>query len=106
VWQALEGPATRKKDLVFFDGESALLADFDAGFAAQTFFFVHCHGLAILKFINFNRTNIHAFAITSAFVDIDGNRITHDQPPKFLKIPAYASWIRDPYTPSKSCKPK
>jgi hypothetical protein len=100
-WQARIRACLKKKDLVFFDGESALLADFNAGFTAQAFFFVHCHCLAVLKFVNFNRANIHAFAITSAFVDIDGNRITHDLPPKFFKILAYASWIRDPYTPSK-----
>jgi hypothetical protein len=100
-WQALAWACLKKKDLVFFDGDSALLADFDARFAAQAFFFIHCHGLAILKFVNFNRADIYAFAITSAFVDIDGNRITHDLPPKFFKILAYASWIRDPYTPSK-----
>jgi len=91
----------KKKDLIFFDGDSALLTNFNAGFAAQAFFFVHCHGLSTLKFINFNRANINAFAITSTFVDIDGNRITHDLPPKFFKIPADASWIRDPYTRSK-----
>jgi len=91
----------RKKDLVFFDRDGALVADFDAGLTAQAFFFIHSHGLATLKFVHFNRADIHTFAITNTFVDIDGNRITHDIPPKFFEIPAFASWIRDPYTRSK-----
>jgi hypothetical protein len=81
----VEGPPQKK--LVFFDGDCALLADLDAGFAAQTFLFIHSHGLATLKLINLNGTDIHAFAITSAFAVIDGNRITHDLPPKFVKFP-------------------
>jgi hypothetical protein len=99
--QAREWACLVKKDLVFFDGDSALVADFDAGLTAQAFFFVHSHGLATLKLVHFDRADIHAFAITNTFVDIDGNRITHDLPPKFFEIPAFASWIRDPYTRSK-----
>jgi hypothetical protein len=88
-WQAPAGPATQK-DLVLFDGEGSLLANFDTGFATETLFFIDNHGLAILKLIHFNRANIHALATTDALVDVDGNRITHDQPPKFFVIPAYA----------------
>jgi hypothetical protein len=79
-----------QKDLIFFDGESGLLANFDAGFTTKAFFFINNHGLAVLKLIDFNRTDIHALATTDTFVDVDGNRITHDQPPKFFVIPAYA----------------
>jgi hypothetical protein len=93
--------ACHKKNLVFFDGEGTLLANLDAGFATQAFFFIYGHGFAVLKLINFHRADIHAFAITIALVVIDSNRITHDLPPKFLNIPAYAGWIRDPYTRSK-----
>jgi hypothetical protein len=88
-WQAPAGPAI-KKDLVFFDGDGVLLTNFDAGFATETFLFVHRDGLAILKFVHFNGANIHTLATTDAFVVVDGNRITHDQPPKFFLIPAYA----------------
>jgi hypothetical protein len=79
-----------QKYLVLFDGEGGLLANFDTGFAAKTLFFIDNHGLAILKLVHFNRTNIHALATSDALVDVNGNRITHDQPPKFFVIPAYA----------------
>jgi hypothetical protein len=84
------GRACHLKDLIFFDSDSALLAYFDAGFTAKTFLFVDRNGLAILKFVNFNRANIHTLATTDALVAVDDNRITHDQPPKFFLIPAYA----------------
>jgi hypothetical protein len=79
-----------QKDLIFFDGEGSLLANFDTGFATKTLFFIDNHGLAILKLIHFNRANIHTLATTDTLVDVDGNRITHDQPPKFFVIPANA----------------
>jgi hypothetical protein len=84
------GRACHKKDLVFFDSDRALLADFDAGLTTETFFFVHRDGLAILKFVNFNGTDIHTLATTDTFFAVDDNRITHDQPPKFFVIPACA----------------
>jgi hypothetical protein len=91
----------QKKELVFLDGDGTLIANFDAGFTTQAFFFVHNHGLAALKLVNFDGADIHAFAITDTLVDIYGNRITHDLPPKFFEIPAIASWLRDTYTRSK-----
>jgi hypothetical protein len=84
------GGACHKKDLIFFDSDRALFANFNAGLTTETFFFVHRDSLAILKFVNFNGTDVYTLATSDALLAVDDNRITHDQPPKFFVIPACA----------------
>jgi hypothetical protein len=90
------------KKSVFFDGNGALLTNLDTGLTTQTLFFVHDNSFSILEFINFNRTDIDTLATANTLVNVNGNRITHDQPPIFSDSLASASRIVDPYTRKKS----
>jgi hypothetical protein len=63
--------------LIFSDGDGALLADFHAGFTAEAFLSVHRVGFAVLKFVNFSGADIDTFAATDALVLIDSRSVSH-----------------------------
>ena len=64
-------------DLAFFDDDGVGLADLDAGFATEAFFLVHGNGFAVLKFENFDGTDINTFAVAGTFVVVDNYAVTH-----------------------------
>jgi hypothetical protein len=64
-------------NLDFFNRDGVGFAYFNAGFAAEAFFGVHGNSLAVLHFKNLDRTNVHAFAVTVAFVNINRNIPSH-----------------------------
>jgi hypothetical protein len=68
-------------DLDFLDCDGGHFADFHTGFAAQTFFSVHRHGLAVLKLIHFHGAHIHTFAAADTLVRVHGNIPSHGVPP-------------------------
>ncbi len=67
----------KKSFLLLFNSDSALLTYFNAGFAAETFVFVYCYSLTVLKFVNFGRTYVNAFAVAVTFVGINSDNVAH-----------------------------
>ena len=67
--------------LDFLHRERPGFADFHAGFTTKALFFIHGNGFAVLELEDLNGTDIHAFAITSALVDINSNFPAHCKPP-------------------------
>jgi hypothetical protein len=61
--------------LFFLDGDGVLLANLDAGLAAQALVHVHGNGLAILQLVDLNGANVHALAVADAFVVVDSNLV-------------------------------
>jgi hypothetical protein len=54
--------------LCLFDGDGVFGTHLEAAFAAQALVRVHRFGFAILDFVNFDGTNIHALSATDTFV--------------------------------------
>jgi hypothetical protein len=65
------------RKLNFFNRDSVGFAHFHAGFTAEALVDVHDNSLAVLHFKNLDRTNIHAFAVAIAFVNINRNIPRH-----------------------------
>ena len=62
---------------VLFDNDGVFGTDLNAAFTAQALVLVHHFALFILKFVNFDGTNIYTLSATDAFVLVHGNTITH-----------------------------
>jgi hypothetical protein len=63
--------------LFVFDRNRILVADLDAGFTAKALLGIHRNSLAILKFVNLDRANIHAFAVTDTLIGVNFDSVTH-----------------------------
>ena len=63
--------------LVFFNGDGVAFAHFNAGFATEAFLVVGRIGFAVVHFVHFDRTNIHAFTATNTLVGIDSHIPAH-----------------------------
>jgi hypothetical protein len=74
-----QGGLTFEKVLDLFDGNGAFFANLDTAFAAETFFGIDGHGLAVLHLENFNRADIHALFTTGALFLIDCRIKSHQQ---------------------------
>jgi len=72
--------------LGFLNDNGALLANLNAGLAAQALICIYGNRLAILKLENIHRTNINAFFAASALVSIHSRIESHETiPPLSLK---------------------
>jgi hypothetical protein len=68
---------TGKRKLDFFHHDSALFANFHAGFTAEALVFVYRFGFAVDEFVYINGAYIHAFGVTSALVFVNRNFEAH-----------------------------
>jgi hypothetical protein len=73
--------------LFFLDRNRVLVAHLNAGLAAKTLFGVHGNSLSVLKLVNFDRANVHAFAVTDTLVGVNIDSVTHGRPPYLLMNP-------------------
>ena len=73
-----QGDDSRAKSGLF-DNNGAFFTNFNATFAAETFFSIDRNGFAILHLEYFDRTHIHAFFTTSALFFIDDRIKSHYQ---------------------------
>jgi hypothetical protein len=66
-----------KRELNFFNGNSAFFTDLDTALTAQAFFGIYGYGFAVLHFKDFNRAHIHAFFAASALFFVDDRIKSH-----------------------------